>query len=140
MQHPVLGTWILNVEKSAFDANHRPRAGTLTFALNEAGDIVQKAVGLNEKGEEYAEPPQTFFLDGKPHPIPGLPGLTTIASWPDERTLQAEARREDGTLVGKGVFTVSAGGATMTAVTSGWDSQLRPFQMHTVWDRKPEFK
>ena len=47
-----------------------------------------------------------------------------------------EATREDGSLAGEGTYLVAADGTTMVATTRGFDSQLRPFTMKTVWDRR----
>jgi hypothetical protein len=41
----------------------------------------------------------------------------------------------DGSLAGEGTRMVAADGTTMIASTRGFDSQLRPFTMKTVWDR-----
>ena len=51
MQDLFVGTWILNVEKSEFDANHRPRAGTMVVELDAEGYYLQTAEGIIEKGE-----------------------------------------------------------------------------------------
>jgi hypothetical protein len=41
----------------------------------------------------------------------------------------------DGSLAGEDTRMVAADGTTMIASTRGFDSQLRPFTMKTVWDR-----
>ena len=43
--------------------------------------------------------------------------------------------REDGSIAGEGSYIVAEDGTTMTATTAGFDSQLRRFEMRTVWDR-----
>jgi hypothetical protein len=50
MQDPFIGTWTLNVEKSQFDANHRPQAGTIVLEVDQEGYYLQKSEGINEKG------------------------------------------------------------------------------------------
>jgi hypothetical protein len=45
------------------------------------------------------------------------------------------ARREDGSMVGSGRYVVSSDLQTLTATTSGFDTQLRRFESQTVWDR-----
>jgi hypothetical protein len=125
----------MNVEKCKFDANHRPRAGTLTFTLDDQGTYLMTAEGLNEKGEKVVEKPAKFVADGKPHPLPELPGLTVVTTRPHPNTLHTEAKREDGSLVGGGTYAVSEDGGTLTATNFGYDSQLRKFKQSTVWDR-----
>jgi len=50
--------------------------------------------------------PQRFIADGKPRPVEGPPGLSSVCHSPNAHTLEAEARREDGSVVGKGVYKV----------------------------------
>jgi hypothetical protein len=133
---PFVGTWKLNPEKSEFGPNHRPTAGTMLFELDAQGHYLMKAEGANAKGEKVVERPTEFIPDGKERPIPGLPGLTVMSTRPDPNTIQGEARREDGSIAGSGTYVVSADGKSLTATNSGIDSQLRPFQQRTVWDRQ----
>jgi hypothetical protein len=135
MQDPFLGTWKLNPERSEFDANHRPRAGTATFEIDEQGHYVMKAEGTNANGDAVAERPQRFIPDGHEHPIPNAPGLKVVSTRPDANTLTGEARREDGSVIGGGTYVVSADGKTLTATNFGFDAQLREFKQRTVWDR-----
>lgn len=81
------------------------------------------------------ERPQTFIPDGQPRPIPDLPGLSAVTTQPNSRTILAEVRREDGSLVGQGRYVVSTDGRSLDATTAGFDTQLRRFEMKTVWDR-----
>jgi hypothetical protein len=135
MQDPFVGTWTLNVEKSEFDANHHPTAGTMVYELDAQGHYLMKAEGRNAKGEAVAERPTKIIPDGKEHPIPDFPGLVAIATRPDPNTITVEARREDGSVVGGGTSVVSADGKSLTAINFGWDSQLRQFKQRTMWDR-----
>ena len=68
-----VGTWKLNVEKSEFDANHRPTAGTMVYELDAQGHYLLKAEGLNAKGEKVAERPTRIIPDGQEHPVPDFP-------------------------------------------------------------------
>jgi len=135
MQDQFVGTWKLSVAKSVFDANHRPTAATMVFELDGQGHYLLKAEGRNAKGEVVAERPTRFILDGKEHPVPDFPGLSTVATRPDANTIKVEARREDGSVAGGGTYVVSADGKSLTATNFGWDSQLRQFEQRTVWDR-----
>ena len=136
MHDPFVGCWELNPAKSDFDANHRPSAATMQFELGEDGTYVMKAEGVNQKGERVAEQPQTLVPDGRPYPVPNFHGLSAITTRPDPQTIRAEARREDGTIVGEGTYVVSSDGASLTATTAGFDTQFRRFEMKTVWDRR----
>ena len=135
MRDSFIGTWKLNPEKSNFDPNHRPTAGTMVLELNASSHYLLKAEGLNAKGEKVTERPATLIADGQPHPVPDFPGLSATVSKPDPNTIQTEARREDGSIVGGGSYVVSPDGKSLTATTFGYDSQLREFKQLTVWDR-----
>lgn len=136
MQDPFVGTWKLNVEKSQFDANHRPQAGTLTYALDAEGYFLKTAEGISEKGEKVAERPERFLPDGNEHPIAAFPGLRYRVTRLDPNTMATEAKREDGSVVGGGKSAISADGKTLIVENFGYDAQLRQFKMHTVWDRQ----
>ena len=135
MQDPFVGTWILNVEKSEFDANHRPTAGTMVVQLDAEGFYLQRAEGINEKGEKSAEKTVRFIVDGKPHPIPDFPGLRYVTTRPDVNTMTGEVTREDGSVVGGSTTVVSVDGGSKIVTNFGYDTQLRQFRLKTVWDR-----
>lgn len=137
MMDPFVGTWTLNRNTSTFDANHRPNQGTMRWERTEDGRYTLQAEGVNAKGEPCVERPQTFIPDGQPRPIPDLPGLSAVTTQPDARTILAEVRREDGSLAGQGSYVVSEDGGSLIATTAGFDTQLRRFEMKTVWERQP---
>ncbi|HTS32213.1 MAG TPA: hypothetical protein VMH81_40365 [Bryobacteraceae bacterium] len=135
MQDPFIGTWKLNVEKSQFDPNHRPSAGTMVFSLEGEGLYLLQAQGTKENGEKVTERPARFHVDGQDHPVPDFPGLTAVSRRPDTHTIQCEVRREDGSAVGGGTYVVAPDGLSLTATNFGYDTQLRQFQQCTTWDR-----
>jgi len=135
MDDPFVGTWTLNVARSRFDANHQPPNGTMTFEHESDGCYLMRAHMTKANGEVVAERPQRLRPDGKPYPVPDLYGLSAIVSQPNARTLVARATREDGSVVGEGEYIVSDDGRTLTATTSGFDTQLRQFKIQTSWDR-----
>ena len=135
MHDPFVGTWALNQPGSQFDANHKPRRARMRWQLETGGAYLMFAEGENEKGEPCAEKPQRLVPDGQAYPVENLPGLRCVTSRPDTNTIRADVTREDGSLAGEGVYVIAADGRTMTATTSGFDSQLRRFEMRTLWDR-----
>jgi hypothetical protein len=135
MQDPFVGTWTLNPGRSQFDATHRPTSATIVFRLDPEGSYLMTAEGTDAHGKKVSERPQTFVLDGAAHPVPDFPGLTATASRPEPNTLVAQARREDGSVVGQGTYVVSPDGQTLSIATSGFDSQFRQFEMKTVFER-----
>jgi len=135
MTDPFVGKWVLNTAQSQFDRNHQPSAGVMAFELDPAGQYVMTAEGVDGNGRRVVERPQRMIPDGRDYPVPDFAGLVAKTVRVDARTLRAECRRQDGSLVGHGVFAVSADGRSLTATNSGFDSQLREFTQRTIWDR-----
>ena len=135
MDDPFVGTWTLDPTQSAFDVNHKPSEATRTWELDADGAYLLFAEGVNAKGERCREKPQRLLPDGVAYPVEGLPGLTSLTTRSNRNTIHAEAKREDGSVAGEGSYVVAADGRTMIASTRGFDSQLRPFTMKTVWER-----
>jgi len=136
MQDPLVGTWRLSPEKSQFDPNHRPAAGTMVMELNAEGHYLMTAEGITAKGEKCKERPARFIPDGNEHPVPDFPGLVAVATRPDPYTITCECRREDGSVVGGGTYVVSKDEDSLTVTNFGYDSQLRQFKQQTVWNRQ----
>jgi hypothetical protein len=134
-QDPFAGTWTLDPGRSVFDPNHRPARATMVFERGADGGYVMTASGIDGKGEAVSERPQRTKPDGKPYPVPDFPGLVTVTTRPDARTLESEVRREDGSVAGGGTMVVSPDGASLTVMNFGFDSQLREFKQQTVWHR-----
>jgi hypothetical protein len=132
---PLVGTWTLNSSRSQFDPNHRPQAATMVIEQGADGAYVIKAEGISEKGQNVTEKTQTLIPDGQPRPVPDFPGLAMTSTRPDVNTLHSNVRREDGSIAGQGTYTVSTDGRSLTAITAGFDSQLRQFEQRTSWDK-----
>src|SRR4029453_12051204 len=135
MLDPFVGTWKLNPGRSKFDPNHRPTEATMKWELRADGSYEMRASGTSEKGAQVTERPQTLIPDGQPYPVPDFPGLSAVTTRPDARTIRAVAQREDGSLAGEGTYVVSPDGASLSATTAGFDTQLRRFETTTEWDR-----
>jgi hypothetical protein len=135
MHDPFIGTWTLNPGQSQFDPNHRPGEATMRWELEADGGYLMLAEGIDAKGQRRSEKPQKLFPDGKPYDIESQPGLSCVTSRSGRNGIRAEVKREDGSIAGEGNYVVADDGKTMTATTSGFDSQLRRFEMTTVWDR-----
>jgi hypothetical protein len=136
MHDRFIGTWALNPAKSHFDVNHRPSQATMSWELDSDGAYLMNAEGINGKGERVVERPQRLIPDGQPYPVPDFPGLHAFTTRPQPNTIHAEVRREDGTIAGEGTYVVADDGRSLSATTAGFDTQLRRFEMRTVWDRQ----
>ena len=135
MENVFVGSWTLEPAESRFDPNHRPAEAIMRWELHPEGFYLMKAEGVNAKGEKCAERPQKMVPDGRPYAVPDLPGLTAVVTQPDPRTVCARVTREDGSVVGEERYAVSPDGTRMTATNSGYDSQIRRFEMQTAWRR-----
>jgi hypothetical protein len=133
---PFVGTWTLDVASSQFDANHNPRAGIMVFERGAHGDYSMTAEGIDGNGQRVVERPQRLVPDGREYPLTDFAGLVVSTTRDDARTLRSECRRQDGSIVGRGVFTVAPDGRSLTAANSGFDRQLREFTQTTVWRRQ----
>ena len=78
MQNVFVGSWTLEPAESLFDPNHRPAEAIMHWELHDEGFYLMKAEGVNAKGEKCAERPQKMVPDGRPYPVPDLPGLTAV--------------------------------------------------------------
>lgn len=130
---PFTGNWALNREKSNFDPNHRPRVATMRWERTVDG-YHMRAEGQKDDGQVVVDQ-TSFVLDGREHPIPAARGFTACSEQPDPHTIRAIGR-QDGEVVGEGIYTVSEDGRTLTAKVRGVDVQHRPFQTVVVWDRQ----
>ena len=135
MHDPFVGTWTLNPAKSQFDPNHKPREASMRWQLEADGGYLMLAEGVDQKGERVAEKPQKLFADGRICAVENFPGLKCITTRPEPRTIHAQVTREDGSIAGEGSYVVAADGRSMTATTAGFDSQLRRFEMKTIWNK-----
>jgi hypothetical protein len=133
---PLIGTWKLNPSRCEFDVNHHPQSATLVIEHGKDGGYLLTAHGISEEGEPVVEKPQTLIPDGQPRPVPDFPGLAVTSECPEASILQTVVRRKDGSIVGQGTYTVSADRQLLTAITSGFDSQLRQFEQRTSWDKE----
>ena len=95
MQDPVVGTWILNVETSEFDAHCRPERAPWSSNLTPKDSIYRRRRESTKKVRSM-ERPVRFILDGKPHPFPDLIGLKYDATKTDPNTMRGEVTKEDG--------------------------------------------
>jgi len=107
----------------------------MVFELDPEGRLLMTAEGVGGDGAKVAARPQEFVPNGIVRPLDGLPELSSVCRSPNANMLEAEARRGDGIVIGKGVYAVSTDGKMLTATASGVDSRLRQFEIRTVWDR-----
>src|ERR1041385_2014581 len=121
-----IGTWKMNPEKSELDPNHRAMAAKMYWE-QEADGYRITAEGVNARGQMVKEASQRFIPDGKEHPVPGAPGVTSIVTRPEPKTIQVESKK-DGQIVGRASYVVSRDGKSMVATVAGIDGKQRAFR------------
>ena len=137
---PFEGTWKARIDKSKFDPAYTPEQGCLRFELTEAGYLLV-AYGIKD-GQPVAERPTLIVADGRRRPIvdlngrpiPGVPsGALAFGNRPDARTIEGGAE-VDGKVLGKGTYSVSEDGGTLTVTTEGM-GVTGPFKTMAVFER-----
>ena len=129
-----IGTWKMNPEKSELDPNHRAMAAKMYWE-QEADGYRMTAEGVNARGQTVKESPQRIVPDGKEHPVPGAPGVSSIVTRPEPKTIQIESKK-DGQIVGRASYVVSRDGRSLVATVSGIDGKQRAFRTRMMFDRE----
>lgn len=134
------GTWRAQNDKSKWDPKYTPEQACLRFEATDEGYLLV-AYGIKD-GQAVAERPTSIIPDGRRRPIvdlngrpvPGVPpGALACGNRPDPRTIEAVAEVE-GKVIGKGTYTVSADGQTLTVTTEGTGLK-GPFKVLAVFER-----
>jgi len=134
------GTWRARNDESSWDPAYTPEQACLRFEATDEGYLLV-AYGIKD-GQACAERPIAITPDGRRRPvvdlngrpIPGVPpGAVAFGRQPDPRTIEAGAE-VDGNVLGKGTYSVSADGKTLTVVTEGIGLK-GPFKTVAVFER-----
>ena len=129
--HPLHGTWIANIAKSARHANHQFQNATMRLEVG-VDVVVLSYEGVNASGKQESST-QTIRADGQEHPVEGAPGIVTISTL-ESRRLESSAKR-DGVALGRGTYEVAEDGRTLTATVAGIDASGKAFDQVIVFDR-----
>ena len=129
--HPLHGTWIANIAKSARHANHQFQNATMRLDVS-VDVVVLSYEGVNASGKQESST-QTIRADGREHPVEGAPGIVTISTL-DARRLESSAKR-DGVALGRGTYELADDSRTLTATVAGIDASGKAFDQVIVFDR-----
>lgn len=114
-QHPFVGTWTANMQKSRLSPSFTFTGATLQIDV--AGDSITMASRLVMPSGQERRAAETFRTDGTV--TPGTtPGVTLVARWLD-RLVLAMLAKKDGQIVEIAIHEVSADGTTLTSRVSG---------------------
>src|SRR5262245_9917670 len=133
-QEPWLGTWKLNVAKSAPDREVRyKRATTKIETWGDGLKVTYDLVGTRG-GITHME--WTGRFDGKDYPVQGVDYVLTHAySRLNDRAYQITIKL-DGVAAAIAKVEVSPDGKTLTTLTTGKDAQGRTVSTTTVYERQ----
>jgi len=129
--HPLHGTWIANIAKSARHANHQFQNATMRLDVG-VDVVVLSYEGVNASGKQESST-QTIRPDGQEHSVEGAPGIVTISTL-EARRLESSAKR-DSVALGRGTYEVAEDGRTLTATVAGIDASGKAFDQVIVFDR-----
>lgn len=107
--HPFAGRWIANVAQSTRHPANMFQRAIIEFAVN--GNTVEIEDEFVDESGRVVRGHNTLVADGVEHPTPN--GFVVKAAWRGAQTLETVATK-DGEVVGRGEYTVSADGGSLT--------------------------
>jgi len=143
---PVLGVWVLNMERSVWSPGPRPANGLLRrYATLDGGWMRFTQTGIGPEGGPTFQI-SVFKLDGQRHPVHNVVTLGALMSTGRPSNLTRsfrviDARTTESTTYTDGVAgipvvrAVQADGRTMIETTRGTDAQGVAINNVLVWDR-----
>lgn len=111
--HPFTGRWVANVAKSKRHPANLFQRGVIVFAVS--GDTVNIDDEFVDDAGREVRGHNTIVADGVEHQTPN--GFAVTAAWRGARGLEFVATK-NGEVVGRGAYTVSADGRSLT-ITAG---------------------
>lgn len=128
-----LGTWKLNVGKSAITSMPAPKAATLTFEQSGKGmKSVQDMVAADGKKSSSS---YTAEYNGKDYPIAGSATADTIALKDAGGNTVQRIDKKGGKVVTTWSRSVSKDGKTMTVTQKGTSADGKPVNNTWVFDK-----
>jgi hypothetical protein len=131
---PVIGTWVLNVEKSKFTPAPGPKSATRTYAQTADG-IELTFSGVAADGSAISGS-STFKYDGKDYPITGTPDYDTLSLKRVNATTVKSTQKKDGKVVAWTTRKVSEHGKVLTLSSKGKDAKGAAYHSVAVYDKQ----
>jgi hypothetical protein len=131
---PVIGTWVLDVEKSTFTPGPAPKAATRTYAQTADG-ILLTFSGVAADGSAVAGQ-STFKYDGKDYPITGTPDYDTLTLKRVNHTTVKSAQKKDGKVIGWTTRTITKHGQVLTLTSHGTDAKGVKFKSVAIYNKQ----
>jgi hypothetical protein len=146
--HPIVGTWHLNLERSSFEPGPGPRALTRRFGVDEEGFLVSGRVTVSATGNPSFAMARAKF-DGADYEVwtdgsvygqlaqGGTPRGTASFRVVDDHTLELTQKNAEGEVgaLSPNTWTVSPDGSTLTVTTTGTTADGVEVRNVEVYDR-----
>lgn len=131
----LVGTWKQNMAKSTYTTGTAPKSQTSHWEAAPGGGLKNVNDSVDAAGKALHSELVTMF-DGKPAELKGAAAPTTRTfTRIDDRTYQfVQSVRGKVTTTTRG--TISADGKTRTLVATGTDTEGKPVNNTTVWERQ----
>lgn len=147
-EHPIVGSWSLNVEKSSFDPGQGPQGVRRVFGVDDEGFLVSVRVTLSQAGNPSFAMARAR-LDGGDYPVwtnGALYGFISNGTQPTEtasfevvnaRTLRLTQKNAEGAVapLSPNTWEVSSDGSTLTVTTTGTNPNGAQVRNVEVYDR-----
>jgi hypothetical protein len=130
---PVVGTWILNLEKSKFTPGPAPQSQTRTYTQTADGSIALTFTGVAADGSAVSGQ-STFKYDGKDYPITGSPDYDTLSLKRVNHSTVKSLQKTGARVVGSTIRTVH--GSVMTLVSKGRSVSGARYHNVAVYDKQ----
>ena len=141
--HPIVGTWHLNVERSRYEPGPGPQAVTRRFGVDDEGFLVSGRVTVSPTGNPTFAMARAKF-DGGDYEVwtdgsvygqlaeGGTPRGTASFRVVDDHTLELTQKNAEGEVgaLSPNTWQVSADGSTLTVTTTGTTAD--GVQVHNV--------
>ena len=130
----VVGTWVLNLEKSKFTPGPAPKSQTRTYAQTADGTTLT-INGVGADGSTISGQ-STFKYDGKDYAITGSPDFDTLALKRVNGSTVTSVQKKNGKVVASTTRTISAHGKVLTLSSKGKDSKGASYHNIYVFDKQ----
>ena len=131
---PVVGTWMLNLEKSKFNPGPGPKSQTRVYTQSADG-ITLKVDGVAADGSAVSQE-VTYKYDGKDYAFKGGPGFDALSlKQVDAHTVES-AQKKAGKVTGKTVRKISDDGKVLTLATKARDAKGIAHDDVAVFDKQ----
>lgn len=138
--HPAVGTWKLDVEKSKFSPGPPPKSATLVIEAQ--GESLKTSYQEIEADDSHVGYEYTAALDGKDYPLAGssrperLRGAETVSIRRDSSHGYGGMFKKSGQVVMTNMTSVSKDGKTLKLIVNGANAKGEPVTLMTVWDKQ----